>query len=228
MDQTQTKKLNSIGNLFSETFNFTKEHFKNLILISVFVYIPFIVLTGLQYLFDYLGFYNSILYLILTLAAVVLSLFGEIVLFKYVLTKKLEFDIKTAFTDMAPKKFFSFLWVNILVAIITLGGTILFIIPGIYFGVAFTFAVYVLLDKEIKGYQALKESKRLVKGYWWAVSGRFILLGLIVIAIMLVLFPLAFIPYVLFVMQIILGLILLPISTVYYVNIYENLKNIKN
>lgn len=46
---------------------------------------------------------------------------------------------------------------------------LLFIIPGIYFAVYWTFVIYVVLDKHLSYKKALDYSKVLVKGRWWKV-----------------------------------------------------------
>ena len=80
-------------------------------------------------------------------------------------------------------KIISFAWVSILVSFITLGGSMLFIIPGIIFSIWFAFSTYVLVSEDLRGMNALFRSKQLVDGYWWKVLWRFIVMGLIVIAI---------------------------------------------
>jgi len=61
---------------------------------------------------------------------------------------------------------------SIIVGLIIFGGLLLFIIPGIIFGVWYAFAMYeiVLNDKKIK--ESLHNSKLLVKGRWWSVVWR--------------------------------------------------------
>lgn len=68
--------------------------------------------------------------------------------------------------------FWSYLWVGLLVSLAVLAGFLLFIIPGIIFAVWFMFAYYALLFEEKRGVEALKTSKRYVKGHWWGVLGR--------------------------------------------------------
>jgi hypothetical protein len=65
----------------------------------------------------------------------------------------------------------SIILVTLLAALATVGGLIVFVLPGIYFGVAFSLAVPVLLTEGLRGRRALGRSKALVKGYWWRVFG---------------------------------------------------------
>jgi hypothetical protein len=54
-------------------------------------------------------------------------------------------------------------------------GFILCVLPGIYFGVAFSLAVPVLLTEGTRGRRALGRSRALVKDYWWRVFGVLVL-----------------------------------------------------
>jgi hypothetical protein len=62
--------------------------------------------------------------------------------------------------------------VSLLQGLLTLGGFILLIIPGIWLSVALGFATYALWDEGTKGLGALKRSYQLVKGRWWATLVR--------------------------------------------------------
>lgn len=61
----------------------------------------------------------------------------------------------------------SFCWIAFLVGLVTLGATLLLILPGIYFNTALTFSALILLDQGKRGTQALAASRALVKGRWW-------------------------------------------------------------
>ena len=63
----------------------------------------------------------------------------------------------------------SILWVSLLAGLAAFGGAILCIIPGIYWGVAFSLGVPVLMSEGRKGTEALGRSRALVKGFWWRV-----------------------------------------------------------
>ncbi len=68
---------------------------------------------------------------------------------------------------------------SILVGLIVLGGTILFIIPGIIFTIWYVFTYYIIVVEEKKGLEALKISKALVVGRWWSIVWRLLLPGLV-------------------------------------------------
>ena len=68
----------------------------------------------------------------------------------------------------------SYLWVSILVGVIVTIGTILFIVPGVIFGIWYSFAALVFVLEGVKGYEALKKSKSLVQGRFWLVVWRWL------------------------------------------------------
>lgn len=71
------------------------------------------------------------------------------------------------------------LWVGILQMLIVLGGTVLFIIPGIYLGVALSFAQLFVIDQGLRGMKALGASRDLIKGRWWGTAWRLFATGII-------------------------------------------------
>jgi ABC-type Fe3+ transport system permease subunit len=72
---------------------------------------------------------------------------------------------------------------NFLVGLIVVVGFILLIVPGIIFGVWYSFTLWEVVEKNQTALNALKESKRIVKGKFWKVLGRsfaFALFGMLV------------------------------------------------
>ena len=71
--------------------------------------------------------------------------------------------------------FWPALWLSILVGLITAGGFILIIIPGILFTVWYAFVVYIAILEKGRGLMLLKESRELSRGRFWPVFGRLVL-----------------------------------------------------
>jgi len=63
-------------------------------------------------------------------------------------------------------KIFSFTWIIILLLLVTVGGLLLGVIPGVIFYIYFMFAPFILITENIGGMNALFRSKQLVSGLW--------------------------------------------------------------
>jgi hypothetical protein len=81
----------------------------------------------------------------------------------------------------------SYIWVTLLVGVVTFLGFLLFIIPGIIFTVWFCFAVFVVLVEGKKGTLALRTSREYVRGRWGAVFLRAFVLLLAAFGVLLLL-----------------------------------------
>ena len=62
-------------------------------------------------------------------------------------------------------------WIDILIAVVLVGIIVavcsILIIPGIIMALAYTFAIYLVVDKNVSGSDSLKESREMMKGYKW-------------------------------------------------------------
>lgn len=74
------------------------------------------------------------------------------------------------------------IWVAILVTLAVLGGTLLFIIPGIYLAVVLSFSQILVLDQNLRGTKAMAASRDLVTGrfgpYLWRVVAGGLVFGI--------------------------------------------------
>lgn len=75
--------------------------------------------------------------------------------------------------------FFSGVWIGILTFFAILGGSLLFILPGIYLSICFQFAQFILVEQNVRGTKALSASRALVKGRWWGTFGRMLAGGIV-------------------------------------------------
>ncbi len=87
----------------------------------------------------------------------------------------------------AGKKIGAYWWLAILSSLVVAGGFVLFIIPGIILALSFSFAAYVLVDENVGGMAALIRSREYVWVKGWAVIGRILLVGLIIIIVDMIL-----------------------------------------
>lgn len=86
-------------------------------------------------------------------------------------------SIKDTFT-LSWKKLWGFILISIIVFLISLGGIILLIIPGIVFAIWFSFSTFVFVDKELGIKASISKSRTLVKGRFWTILGRYVIFGL--------------------------------------------------
>lgn len=137
----------------------------------------------------------------------------------------------------------SIFWVGLLSGIIVMGGYLLFIIPGIIFGIWFSIASMIVVVEGLGGMTAILKSKSYVSGYWWEVFWRLLFLGLILGGIGLIFglpgwiinfiagltksSSLSAIGDILSFAGSIVGFVLAPISVIYTFLVYKNLKAIK-
>jgi hypothetical protein len=166
--------LIKVGDLMRESWTLYKENFKLFAKILLWLLVPTVVLSMLPALPLNLAVFVP-LNLFLSLVSFFLGLFIAIALIFVVnaLIKKQTIDL-TAVYNLSYSKMLSYLWISILTILAVLGGTILFIIPGIIFSVWFSFAAYILVIEGVSGTRALSASKELVKGYFWPVLWKWI------------------------------------------------------
>ena len=228
-----TTKLEPTGQLLGSSWKFFRTNIKKLVLISLILMGPTILNQILILIFGEKP--NPIIGVIMTilgLLSIVTGVWGTIALITFIKEKNPEMEISEAFNQNASL-FWSYLWVGIIIGVIVFIGLILLIIPGIILGIYYSFYSYILVCEKIKGYAAGKKSMALVKNYWWAVFGRILLLGLLLLAVfivlILILWPLNNLNPAVYAMTLItFSLLFSPFSTVYFYNLYQNLGKIKN
>lgn len=176
-----------------------------------------------------------VLTLVLSLVAGIIGVFAGIAVLIGFKEEKLA-DWKAAYKQ-STKWFWSVTWLNILVGVVVLVGTILLIVPGIYLYICFAFSGAFLIMENKRGWDAAQASKELVKGYWWAVLGRFIVIGLY-LALAILVFTMAF-GFIAVLLGSILGtvvvqlislvvnIILVPYLSAMMFTMYKNLKKLK-
>jgi len=182
------KNLVSISEILKNGWNFYIENFQKFVNPILILLTPYVLLFIVEY-FE-LPAYGTLTFLI-TLASIVINLWISILLIKLIngIFKKENNISAESLYDSSFRMIGSYLWVGIITALITIGGLILFIIPGIIFAIWYGFSGYInVLEKENnKGYEALKSSKELVKGRWGKTFWRLLIPSLIIyVVVMLV------------------------------------------
>ena len=174
-------KLISIPDLIKEGWELYTENFSKYL-------IPILIILGPYLLFYiaqiFLGPSAVILILALTALIIFINIWGEIAIIQIVnkIYNHQPVDINNIL-ESSFQKIPSLVLIGLMLFVITMGGLILFIIPGIIFAIWYVFAQYIniLEEKNNKGLTALKSSKELVKGRWSAIFWRILLPNLFVI-----------------------------------------------
>lgn len=129
-------------------------------------------------------------FVVLTILSAIIGIWSGSV--RYFAVLKTGADEKEIFKQ-GYKYMLRYFMISLVTGLIVGLGIVLLIIPGIMFGVWYSFAILLVLDKDMKIGQALKTSKEMVKGKFWKVLGRFSVFGLFSFFVSLVL---GLIPYV--------------------------------
>ncbi len=214
-------KLISIGDLFKKSFDFYKDKLYVIITLALMPFANFVVIS---LAFEIINRIHDVIFVaslgllisILGLFSIFINLWVQIAFFYAIKEKDIKTDAKSLLL-LSWNKIWSYSWVAFLTGIIFVAGFILFIVPGIIFSIWFSLSSYVFVWEDLRGMKALYRSKELVKGYWWAVFGRFFVFGLIafIISIIPVIGPLVNIFFT------------MPLGIIYGYFIYEDLKKIK-
>lgn len=113
------------------------------------------------------------------------------------------------------KKLWAFLYLFTLLGYIVAGGYLLFLIPGVIFTVWFSFSQYILATEHTGGMNALLKSKEYVKGRWFDLLIRFLVIWAISMGVGLIPF-----------LGIILSFLSAPFTMIYAFLMYEDLKTL--
>jgi len=226
--------MDKVGELLKQAFQIYKNRIGVFLVISIIPFLASLVfaplfliplLLGLPIILFYKGLGLVLLIplilvtVVLAIAIFIVNLWAGVSLLYAIKERDQEIGIRESFAKARPK-ILSYWWISILVGLITMLGFILLIVPGIIFSVWFSLAVYVLVSEEKKGMKALLRSKELVKGYWWKIFWRLLVLSFVVF---LIAYIAGFIPFV----KNIIYIFITPFSVTFSFLIYENLKKLK-
>lgn len=219
IDVSTDKKMDSISDLLKSTFDLYKKNVWRLVAI-VALPILFILLTMLVVTL------GTMMLPSVVAISVVVFLAGMLLIVSVWSKTALVFAIKNINEKMSFKQVFErsqkFVWhyfvISILIAFIILGGLTFLFIPAIILGVMVMFSNFVLIDQNHKDIDALAKSREYVRGYWWQVFTRMVVVFLIFMIISTI--PL--------IGNIISVFFATPFIMIYVFKMYENLKEIKS
>lgn len=123
---------------------------------------------------------NNLIVLAILVVCVIFTLWATMALAKNlgnIINKKTFAPYKDTFS-LTSHLIWPVIYTFLLLILIVMGGTLLFIIPGIIFMVWFSFTYLIIIFEEKKGTEALMASKKMVTGRWWAILWRLFAPGL--------------------------------------------------
>lgn len=159
--------------------------FLEIILIQVGLYALLFTIAGLGYLL--FKFEHS--QVVLLAIYVLVGLFLAVIIYYFILRFSIALLYVAVYEEhshlhdyfaASKGKVGQYFWLAVLEGAVIFGGTIFFIVPGIFMGVALTFSKWVYLLESRKNLDALQQSRRYAYGRWGGIFGRTLLLGLIV------------------------------------------------
>ncbi len=246
MQKNQNKpSLLPLKTLFQDSFGFFKRHFNGLMpLVAIAMGILFVfgIVTGLVSTFTGFSLLLQgriimvvllILFIllgaILFIATLVFQALAHATLLKAIIkadrTKKIEPREWKKFWKEAYAQIKPIILLNVLIVLILIGGYLLLFIPGLIFGVWYGFSLIFLFAENKKGKEALRASRELVRGYFWPIVWRLLVM---LALIWLVSFGVSMIPFLGSVAGMALSLFVLPFMNIYTYLLYKDLKKLRD
>jgi hypothetical protein len=183
-----SKPLISPGQLIADGWRLFARNFKPLFKISAWFMVGPVVMVITTLLIPFLPVTGMVLYFAAFIANIILSVWTTIRLIQFLLAQNRGKVLESTASKVALGLFWAFVWIGIARFWATLGGFFLLVLPAFWLAVLFSFAEYHLVEDGKRGLQALAASADLVKGRWWGVFGRKLLLIVIVFVAVLVAF----------------------------------------
>lgn len=172
--------LKTATELVVDSWNLYTKNWRKFLPFMLMFFLPTLILSALGTITLYLEMYlpssslaSNIIILIVFAASLVFAIWVTVALAKTILDCMLAkpTEWREAFSTSS-----SLIWpvilTSFLVTLTVIGGTLLFIIPGIIFAVWYSFASYAVIFEGAKGLSALRASKSLVVGRWWPIAWR--------------------------------------------------------
>lgn len=165
---TPSKSLPGVGSLLSEAWKLFTSTWNTSVKTSALLLISPVITLVLDLLIP-----NRTPYVLLLIAVAIVE--GVIFVWATIRLMLTMLNLEAGKPVMAPNEesqkamnlLLPFCWIGFLVGLVTLGATLLLVLPGIYFNTALAFSALLLIDQGKRGTQALAASRALVKGRWW-------------------------------------------------------------
>lgn len=181
-----TKPLQPIGQLIAQSWEDFLRHWERTLSVSMWLLLAPALLLPVIFLNNAFSDFSDLYATAVSIIGLVVSVWVSIRLSLIVLAQNRGSEPDKDERQKAWAFFWPYLWVNILSGLAILGGSLVFVLPGIWLSVTLMFARYVVLDSNTRGTQALATSHVLVKGRWWATFWRLVLPGLLFFGLLII------------------------------------------
>jgi len=196
----KNESISGVGELFRNSWEYYKDHSLNLILLALISLLGFIplMLVGIlgSKILEQMTISNILLVIVMAILFLAVLLFGVyvaisaeagIMVYLKTIYQKGVPKVWEAFNVARKKYIISYLGAGIVYGVLVILWSLLFIVPGIIFLVFYLFGTWVVVFKDKKALSSLEKSVELIRGYWWAVTGRLLLLYVIIYFVIFVL-----------------------------------------
>lgn len=225
-----------VGDLLEQSWSHFKKFFVENAKIVLIGFIPSIFWAIAQSYKDSLpaGTYG-ILAFVLVIASICAYVWMTVTLYKSIIKQ----DGGMIQNDRAwYRYFFPMLWVGILLFFCTFFSFLFFIIPGIWLSVLLGYSQLLMIEDNIRGTHALRASFHLVRGRWWDVFARQMMVSIafgaavfaliivlaIVLALLLAVLPLAAESAVSSIVVTLFSAVITPLFIIAIVKLFHSLK----
>lgn len=190
--------LISITDIILQSIALYKQNIQRFVTYALFIFVPgaFIticsavlpILVPSTFTIGVLGA-SYLLYIGISIILSLISFWFSIAFIRVIAKTYAGTAVQSIATELHEAKvtFWPALVVSILTVLVVFGGMLLLIIPGIIFGLWFAFSIYAATIDHEPPVQAMKTSKQLVDGRWWAVFWRLVIpslaFGIVIVAI---------------------------------------------
>ncbi len=179
--------LKTASELIVDSWDLYTKNWRKFLPFMVMLFLPTLILSALGTISLYLEMYlpssslaSNIVILLVFAASLVFAIWVTVALaktmFDCLLAKPTQW--KEAFSA-SSNLIWPIILTSFLVTLCVLGGTLLFIIPGLIFAVWYNFTSYVVILEGVQGLDAMRASKALVVGRWWPIAWRLVVAAVV-------------------------------------------------
>lgn len=177
-----SEKEFGIGGILTKSWAVYCQEFKAIAMVTLPIYIPINII--LYILNEYIGLkeYISIVKIVEAFVGMISMMGVALIVENTIKNGNCEISWREALRK-AFSRWGSSVGTSMLTVLIIVGFMLLLVIPGVIWSLYYIFVMQVVILRGIAGKAALNYSKSLVKGRWWNVFWKLLVLGLINIAI---------------------------------------------